>query len=182
GKGGYYSPEGKSMKSAFLKSPLRFTRISSRYSLSRRHPILGGLHPHLGIDYAAKTGTPVWSVADGVVQFVGWKGGYGRQVVIKHKGGYKTYYAHFSRFARGIRKGVRVKQKQIVGYVGATGLATGPHLDFRVSKNGTFMNPLSVKYPGGDPIPKKYEKDFEKEKTRLISLFEDTSFERMKIN
>ncbi len=128
-KGDYYNEEGVSLRKALLKAPLRFTRISSKFSQARKHPILGGIFPHHGVDYAAPIGTPVWAVGDGTVVQCGWNGGFGKQVVLKHRNGYMSYYGHLSNFARGIKKGVRVKQKQIIGYVGSTGLSTGPHLD-----------------------------------------------------
>lgn len=157
---GYYDLEGKSLKKAFLRSPLRFTRISSRFTHNRYHPILRIVRPHLGVDYAAPQGTPIWAVADGTVVFAGWKGGYGKFIEIRHASGYSTTYGHLSGFAKGIKVGARVKQKQIIGYVGSTGLATGPHLDFRMKKNGKFVNPLSqpnVKIP---PLAKECSADF----------------------
>lgn len=148
----YYDPEGRSLKKIFLRSPLQFTRISSGFTYRRKHPILGRVRPHLAIDYAAPTGTPVWAVADGVVQFARRKGGNGLQVLLRHASGYVTYYNHLSRIARGVRPGVRVSQKQVIGYVGSTGLSTGPHLDYRVSHKGKFVNPLSEKFLPGEPI------------------------------
>jgi murein DD-endopeptidase MepM/ murein hydrolase activator NlpD len=168
GKGDFYTPKGRSVRKTFLRSPLRFTRISSRYTHRRRHPILGGVRPHLAIDYAAPTGTPVWSVADGVVLSAGRKGGNGKTVLIRHRRGFRTMYNHLSRFARGIRKGVRVRQKQVIGYVGSTGLSTGPHLDYRVIKNGRFVNPLSQKFIPGDPIPKSQRAKFKRLRDRLL--------------
>lgn len=145
GEGGYYDETGRALRKMFLKSPLRFRRISSFFSLSRFHPILKIRRPHLGVDYSAPKGTPVETVADGVVVFLGTKGGYGRFVQIRHGQGYTTSYAHLSRFAKGLKAGQRVVQGDLVGYVGATGLATGPHLDFRVSHTGRFIDPLSIK-------------------------------------
>jgi len=142
GKGDYYTLQGESLRKALLRSPLKFTRISSGYSRSRPHPILGGNRPHLGIDYAAPVGTPIWAVADGTVVSCGWNGGYGKQITIKHPKGYQSLYGHLSGFASGIAKGRSVRQKQVIGFVGATGLATGPHLDFRLQKNGVYRNPL----------------------------------------
>jgi len=162
GKGGYYTPEGKSLRKAFLRSPLHYRRISSYFSYRRFHPILKIYRPHLGIDYAAPTGTPVSTVADGTVIFVGWRGGYGRCVRIKHPGGYITSYGHLSRFARGIKKGKKVVQGQVIGYVGATGLATGPHLDFRITKNGRYLNFLKLKLPRASSVNSKYLQDFYK--------------------
>ena len=148
----YYDENGRSLKKAFLKSPLRFNRISSRFSRSRRHPILGGLRPHYGVDYAAPVGTPVWAVGDGKVVLCGWNGGYGKQVVLRHMNGYVTHYGHLSRFGPGLRNGKQVEQKQVIGYVGSTGLSTGPHLDYRLAKDGQFRNPLKETFPTGIPI------------------------------
>lgn len=150
---GYFDPEGRSVRKSFLRSPLQFTRISSRFSRARRHPVLKIVRPHSGVDYAAPTGTPVWSVADGTVQHAGWKGQAGKTVVIRHVQGYETYYNHLSRIARGMKRGARVTQGQVIGYVGQTGLATGPHLDYRVKKNGRWVDPLKEKYVAGDPVP-----------------------------
>jgi murein DD-endopeptidase MepM/ murein hydrolase activator NlpD len=151
-RAGYYTPEGESLQRAFLKSPLEFSRISSRYSRARRHPVLGGLKPHLAVDYAAPTGTPVRAVADGVVKFVGRKGGYGNTVILRHRSNYETMYNHLSRFGKTIRRGARVMQRHVIGYVGSTGLSTGPHLDYRVIKDGCFVNPLKQSFLPGDPI------------------------------
>lgn len=169
GRMNYYSPGGESLKKTFLRSPLRFTRISSGYTHRRPHPVLGGVRPHLAIDYAAPTGTPVWAVADGTVEFAGRRGGNGIQVLLRHRRGYKTYYNHLSRVARGIRPGVRVAQKKVIGYVGATGLATGPHLDYRVSVNGRFVNPLSEKFLPGDPVPADRRDAFRMHAERLVA-------------
>ncbi|MBW8005492.1 MAG: M23 family metallopeptidase [candidate division NC10 bacterium] len=168
GKGDFYTPKGRSVRKTFLRSPLRFTRISSRYTHRRRHPILGGVRPHLAIDYAAPRGTPVRSVADGVVLSARWKGGNGKSVLVRHRNGYRTMYNHLSRFARGIRKGTRVRQKQVIGYVGSTGLSTGSHLDYRVVKNGRFVNPLRQKFIPGDPIPKSQRATFRVLRDRLL--------------
>jgi murein DD-endopeptidase MepM/ murein hydrolase activator NlpD len=150
--GDYYTPKGQSLRKALLRSPLKFTRISSRYSKSRLHPLLGIRRPHLGVDYAAPEGSPVWAIADGKVLFCGWNGGYGRQVVLRHANGYKSTYGHLSRFAPGIRNGKSVRQKQVIGYVGSSGLSTGPHLDFRLSKNNAFRNPLREISPQAAPL------------------------------
>ena len=149
---GYYTPTGESLRRAFLKSPLEFTRISSTFSFGRRHPILGGVRPHLAVDYAAPQGTPVWSVADGVVEAAGWSGGNGNTVIVRHRANFKTMYNHLSGFGKGIRAGAPVRQRQVVGYVGMTGLATGPHLDYRIIKDGQFVNPLKQTFLPGKPI------------------------------
>ncbi len=150
-KGVYYDRKGRSLvgyflaspfSESFLRAPLRYKRISSRFSYHRLHPILGIVRPHLGVDYAAPEGTPVRVVADGRVIWKGWIGGFGRTVKVRHKGGIITQYAHLRRYARGIRVGKWVKKGQVIGYVGHTGLATGPHLDFRIKVKGRFVNPL----------------------------------------
>ncbi|MFA7281706.1 MAG: M23 family metallopeptidase [Sterolibacterium sp.] len=168
----HYDPLGRSLKKVFLRSPLQFTRISSGFTHRRPHPILGGVRPHLAIDYAAPTGTPVWAVAEGVVQFARRNGGNGIQVLLRHRSGYMTYYNHLSRIARGLRRGVRVNQKQMIGYVGSTGLSTGPHLDYRVSRNGTFVNPLSERFLPGKPIAKAKRAQFLEHARVLIDRLE----------
>ncbi len=152
GKGGYYDSKGRSLRKMFLKSPLRYRRISSYFSKSRFHPILKIYRPHLGIDYAAPMGTPVETVGDGRVIFMGWNGGYGKFVKIRHNRVYTTTYGHLSRYAKGLKKGKKVRQGDLIGYVGVTGLATGPHLDFRMIKNNKFINPLSLKLEPAPPI------------------------------
>ena len=142
GETGYFDEQGHSKKKMFLKSPLQYRRISSFFSNSRLHPILKIRRPHHGVDYAAARGTPVETVASGTVDFVGRKGGYGNLVVIKHGKTYETMYAHLSKFAAGLKKGRKVQQGDLIGYVGSTGLATGPHLDFRMKRSGTFVDPL----------------------------------------
>jgi murein DD-endopeptidase MepM/ murein hydrolase activator NlpD len=137
----------------FLKSPLRYTRISSGFSRRRLHPILKIYRPHLGIDYAAPVGTPVVAVGDGRIAFKGWKGGYGRFIAIRHNGRYTTTYGHLSRYASGLKRADTVKQGQVIGYVGASGLATGPHLDFRMQRRGKFVNPLRVSLAAAEPVP-----------------------------
>jgi murein DD-endopeptidase MepM/ murein hydrolase activator NlpD len=151
GTTGYYTADGTSVKKAFLKSPIQFTSITSGFGL-RRHPILEYVGTHKGIDYAAPTGTSIWSVADGVVTKAGWGGGYGNVVFVKHANGTETRYAHMSRIAAGVRAGKRVGQKQTLGYVGATGLATGPHLHFEVLVSGRHTNPLKLSAPPAPPI------------------------------
>ena len=154
GDGGnkYWNAKGESLKKAFLKAPLPFTRISSGFSYARRHPVTGRIRPHTAIDYAAPTGTPVMSIGDGTVLSVGWAGGGGNTVKIRHNSSYVTSYMHLSRYAKGLKAGQHVHQGQVIGYVGATGTATGPHLDFRVYKDGTAINPLKMESPSADPI------------------------------
>jgi murein DD-endopeptidase MepM/ murein hydrolase activator NlpD len=149
----FFDEEGNSLRKAFLKAPLRFSRISSGFSHSRYHPILKIRRPHFGIDYAAPTGTPVHTVGDGQITQVGYqKGGGGNYVKIKHNSVYSTTYMHLSGFGKGVRKGVYVKQGDIIGYVGSSGLSTGPHLDFRFYRNGSPVNPLHVEAPPVEPI------------------------------
>jgi murein DD-endopeptidase MepM/ murein hydrolase activator NlpD len=152
GDGGnvYWNEKGESMRKAFLKAPLKFTRISSGYSLHRRHPVHGTVRAHTGVDYAAPTGTPVMSIGDGTVISAGWGGGGGNTVKIRHNSVYTTAYLHLSRFA--VKAGQRVSQGQVIGYVGMTGTATGPHLDFRVWKNGSPINPLKMESPPSEPL------------------------------
>lgn len=152
-RGEYFSEDGTSLRRAFLKAPLSYSRISSHFSNARVHPITKVVRAHHGVDYAAPAGTPVYSIGDGVVTVKGWdaKGG-GNYLKIKHNATYTTEYMHLKGFANGIAQGVHVSQGQLIGYVGSTGLSTGPHLDFRVFKNGTAINPLSMDLPAVDPI------------------------------
>jgi len=143
---GYYDETGGSVRSLFLRAPLHYRRISSYFTYHRFHPVLKYVRPHLGIDYAAPSGTPVSAVADGTVVYAAWKGGFGNYVEIKHIAGYVTAYGHLRGFAKGVRPGRRVGQGEVIAYVGATGIATGPHLDFRVRQNGGFINFLKMKY------------------------------------
>lgn len=155
GQGGYYRLDGTSVQGAFLAAPLNFSRITSSFSYARFHPILRRTRPHMGVDYAAPVGTPIWSVANGVVSYAGWMRGYGRIVKIQHGGGYETYYTHLSRFANGLRVGQVVRQKQVIGFVGSSGLATGPHTCFRITKDGHYVDPLRARVEGrGTRIPK----------------------------
>jgi len=147
GRSGYYDRKGRSVRKAFLKSPLRYSRISSYFSSRRLHPILKIYRPHHGIDYAAPTGTPVESVGNGRISFIGWKGGYGRYIRIRHNHIYETGYGHLGRFAKGLKKGSRVRQGDVIGYVGSSGLSTGPHLDFSMSERGGHVDPLRIKSP-----------------------------------
>lgn len=152
GESGYYAPDGKSLRKAFLRSPLEFSRISSGFSHARFHPVLKTWRAHRGIDYAAPTGTRVKAAADGTVEFAGWQGGYGNVVILQHRGQYSTVYGHLSKFAKGLRKGQRVSQSDIIGYVGATGMATGPHLHYEFRFNGIQRDPLRVAMPVANPV------------------------------
>jgi murein DD-endopeptidase MepM/ murein hydrolase activator NlpD len=173
----HYDLDGRSLRKSFLKSPLEFTRITSGFTWARPHPILGGVRPHLAIDYGAPVGTPVRAVADGVVVRAGWNGGNGIQVHLRHRAGYETIYNHLSRVASHVRQGARVSQRQVIGYVGSTGLSSGPHLDYRVAKHGQFVNPLSEKFIPGDPISAAERAEFQRHARDLIERLEaDTSF------
>ncbi len=155
GRETYYNENGENLNKTLLQSPLAVTRITSRFTQSRFHPILRKAKPHLGVDYGAPTGTQVKAVGDGIVTERGWAGGYGNQVVIKHGAGLESMYSHLSGFARGIREGARVKQGQVIGFVGSTGLSTGPHLDFRLRQNGKFINPSKAINPRGMPVAQR---------------------------
>ena len=177
-QGDFYNEKGFSLKKAFLKAPLRFSRISSRFTGARKHPILGGVLPHYGVDYAAPSGTPVWAVANGTVASCGWGGGFGKQVVIRHPNGYVTYYGHLSGYGPGVRKGVRVNQKQVIGYVGSTGLSTGPHLDYRMAKDRRFRNPLKETFPNGLPIEKRNKEVFQNRRDEMLSSLQTSTPEQ----
>lgn len=158
GDGGnkYWNEKGESLRKAFLKAPLRYNRISSRFTYHRKHPITGKVRPHTAVDYAAPAGTPVHSIGDGTVTLCGWDGsGGGNRIKIRHMNGYETCYMHLSGFASGIKSGSRVAQGQTIGYVGSTGHSTGPHLDFRVWKDGTPVDPLKMISPPSEPLRKE---------------------------
>ncbi len=167
----YYDERGRSLKRQFLRSPFKFEpRVTSRFSRRRLHPILGTYRPHLGVDYGAPTGTPVVAVATGTVVSAGRSRGSGNMVRLRHTNGYETYYLHLSAFARGVRPGVRVFQGQTIGRVGATGLATGPHLDYRMSRNGKFVDPLIEhrNLPPGTPVPQRHLAAYHETRDRLL--------------
>jgi murein DD-endopeptidase MepM/ murein hydrolase activator NlpD len=160
GKVDYYTPEGLSVRKAFLRAPLDFNRVSSNFNPNRLHPILKTKRPHKGVDYAAPKGTPVKAAGDGRVIFRGRNGGYGNCVIIQHGGNITTLYAHLSKFAGSARKGSRVSQGQTIGYVGATGLATAPHLHYEYRLNGVHRNPRTVPLPEAAPVAAEYRDDF----------------------
>jgi murein DD-endopeptidase MepM/ murein hydrolase activator NlpD len=172
GDSGYFTPEGKSMRKAFLRAPVDFRRISSRFTRERWHPVLGKKRPHRGVDYAARVGTPIRAAGDGKITFRGTKGGYGSTVIIQHGGIYTTLYAHMSRFAKGKTKGNRVKQGDVIGYVGKSGLATGPHLHYEFRVNGVHRNPLTVKLPAAEPIDQAYQAHFQQHSRTYLSMLE----------
>lgn len=165
---GYYNEKGENLQKQFLKAPLKFSRISSHFSGGRMHPILRIVRPHHGVDYAAPKGTPVMSIGEGTVISKGWIGGGGNAVKIRHNSVYTTQYMHLSGYADGISVGARVRQGQVIGFVGATGLATGPHLDFRVYKGGSPVNPLTVESPPAKPVDEKYMPEYTLFKDSLL--------------
>ena len=165
----YFDLDGQSLRKAFLKAPLRFSRISSRYSHSRLHPILKIRRPHLGVDYAAPVGTPVHAIGDGKIIQTGYTKGNGNWIKIRHNSTYTTAYIHLSRFGQGIRQGVNVNQGDIIGYVGSTGLSTGPHLDFRFYKNGSPVDPLKVEAPPVEPIREENIAAYDSVKAQVLA-------------
>ena len=176
-KAGYYDEQGRSLKRFVLASPLRFTpRVTSGFSRRRMHPVHHTVRAHLGVDYAAPTGTPVVAVASGVVVSAGWAGGGGRQVRIRHASGFESYYLHLSAFAKGVSAGAHVDQGQLIGRVGATGTATGPHLDYRLRRNGVFVDPRRehARQPPGEPIPALYLSDFGVARDEMLQQFSAT--------
>jgi murein DD-endopeptidase MepM/ murein hydrolase activator NlpD len=172
GRSDYYDQDGRSLRKAFLKSPLQYRRISSGFSHNRLHPILKKYRPHLGIDYAAPLGTPVRTIGDGRIALAGWKNGYGRFIEVRHNDIYSSTYGHLHRFAKRMKKGKYVEQGQVIGYVGTTGLSTGPHLDFRLLKNGRFINPLKVNLPDADPVSQEDMAEFKKRVEELLAELE----------
>jgi len=171
GQSDYYSPDGRSMRKAFIRTPVDFTRISSRFG-KRYHPTLKKRKNHHGVDYAAPRGTPIKAAGDGKLVHVGRKGGYGKTVIIQHGGKYSTLYAHMSRIKPGMRRGKRVRQGQTIGYVGSTGRSTGPHLHYEFRVNGVHRNPLTVRLPDAAPIRKKYKADFLNKSRSLVALLD----------
>lgn len=158
---GYFDDEGKSLRKTFLKAPLNYKRISSHFSYARKHPVYHVVRPHTGVDYAAPAGTPVVALGDGVVTFRAYKGSGGNTIRIRHNSTYETGYLHLSKYAKGLKVGQYVKQGEVIGYVGSTGASTGPHLDFRVWKNGTPVNPLTLDSPSAEPVPNELRQAYD---------------------
>lgn len=169
---GYYTPDGKSLRKAFLRAPLEFTRVSSRFNLFRRHPVLNRMRAHRGVDYAAPTGTPVKAAGEGRVRFIGNKGGYGKVIEIQHANEVRTLYGHLSRFASGLRQGERVRQGEVIGFVGMTGLATGPHLHYEYLLRGVHQDPQKVPLPNDRPIPAALMAQFKAQAAPLLASLE----------
>ena len=176
---GYFRPDGSSLKRGFLKAPLKYRRISSKYSHKRLHPVLKVYKPHYGVDYAAPTGTPVHATADGVVVKKGYTKANGNYVKLRHKNNYYTYYLHFSRFKKGLRVGKHVSQGDTIGYVGSTGYSTGPHVDYRIKKNNRFLNPLRFKSTSVK-LPERKSSDFREKIVRLERMLDNSIYKMAK--
>jgi len=181
GNSGYFTPEGLSMRKAFLRTPVAFTRISSRFG-RRYHMILNRMRAHKGVDYAAPRGTPIKSTGDGKIIFRGRKKGYGKMVIVSHGNGYTTLYSHMSNFKRGQRIGGRVQQGQTIGYVGSTGLSTGPHLHYEFRVRGVHRNPLKIILPGKAPVKVKYAGDFKSKTSRFLAMLENPDKIKVALN
>ncbi|MDQ7074041.1 MAG: peptidoglycan DD-metalloendopeptidase family protein [Gammaproteobacteria bacterium] len=175
----YYSPNKRSLRKTFLRSPVEFSRISSRFTNKRYHPVLKRVRAHRGVDYAAAKGTPIRSTGDGKIIFRGRKGGYGRTVVVQHGQRYTTLYAHMSSYNRKLRSGSRIRQGEVIGYVGMSGTATGYHLHYEFRLNGTHRNPLTVKLPDAEPLPQQYHADFDLKAQPLLSQLNTLSRYRL---
>jgi murein DD-endopeptidase MepM/ murein hydrolase activator NlpD len=171
GHADYFDEDGNSVRKAFLKAPLNFRRISSTFSRSRFHPVLRICRPHHGLDYAAPAGTPVSAVGEGVVEYAGYRGQYGKLVIIKHANGWRTYYGHMSNITKSMRRGKQIHQGQVIGRVGSTGLATGPHLHYELRINNRPVNPLSVKMPRGESIPANLLAEFKTFRNQMDAQF-----------
>jgi murein DD-endopeptidase MepM/ murein hydrolase activator NlpD len=165
----YFTPDGNSLRKAFLRAPVDFRRVSSNFNMGRLHPVLKVRRPHRGVDYAARTGTPIKAAGDGRIIHRGRKGGYGNTVILQHGGNITTLYAHMSNYAKGQRVGTRVRQGQIIGYVGQTGLASGPHLHYEYRVNGAHRNPRTVKLPEAEPVDPSLREDFLRATAPLVA-------------
>jgi len=179
GEVGYYTPDGKSLQRGFLRYPIEFTRISSHFSLARKHPIHGVVRPHWGVDLAAPIGTPVLAAGDGRVQSLGWQNGYGKVIFLQHDGGYTTVYGHLSRFNTNLKRGSRVKKGDIIGYVGMTGDATGPHLHYEFRVNGVRKDPVTVELPEANPIPASHREEYLAYAENLLADFNSLQQEHL---
>jgi murein DD-endopeptidase MepM/ murein hydrolase activator NlpD len=169
--GGYFDENGEALGTWFIRSPIPFGRVTSGFTMRRKHPIDGVVRPHLGVDLAAPRGTPVMAAAEGKVEYIGRKGGFGKTVILKHHGGYKTYYGHLNGYKKGLKKHSTVAQKDIIGYVGSTGVSTGPHLDYRIQLNGVFRNPFSIKFRPKTILKSEELELFEREIFQTAKLF-----------
>ena len=176
---GYFDQNGEALGTWFIRSPIPFGRVTSRFTMRRKHPVDGVIRPHLGVDLAAPLGTPVQATADGRVEYIGRKGGFGKTIVLQHHGGYKTYYGHLNSYKKGLHKGSPVTQKEVIGYVGSTGISTGPHLDYRIQYNGVFRNPFSIKFKPKIVLQDKELDFFHNTKARTADLFNADTGERI---
>jgi murein DD-endopeptidase MepM/ murein hydrolase activator NlpD len=182
GQSNFFTPDGDSMRKAFLRTPVDFTRISSKFNPNRKHPIFNTSRPHRGVDYAAPTGTPIKSSGDGKIIFAGTKGGYGKTVIVQHGQQYTTLYAHMSRIKPGMRNGLRVSQGQVIGYVGSTCYATGPHLHYEFRVNGVHKNPLTVSLPHAEPLKAAYLADFKQKASPLLAQLDGVTIPTLAAN
>lgn len=182
GNSHFFAPNGDSMRKTFMRTPVHFTRISSRFNPNRKHPILKTARPHRGVDYAAPSGTPILATGDGKVDFIGNKGGYGRVIILSHGGKYSTLYGHMSGFKKGLKRGQRVKQGQTIGYVGMSGLATGPHLHYEFRVNGVHHNPLTVAFPQAEPLNAKYMAEFKQQSQPLLAQLDSLTPSALALN
>ncbi len=182
----HYNAKGENKRKVLLQSPLSFTRVTSGYTHSRKHPIYGTYRPHLGVDYGAPMGTPIMAVGDGVITYYGWRGGYGKHITVRHTSGLESMYSHMSRYGRGLKKGSKVSQGQTIGYVGSTGVSTGPHLDFRLKQNGKYINPTKAINPRAAAVSKVHQDGYEARKkmvrefmdgTRTLESYDPTSID-----
>ncbi len=182
----HYNAKGENKRKVLLQSPLSFTRVTSGYTHSRKHPIYGTYRPHLGVDYGAPMGTPIMAVGDGVITYYGWRGGYGKHITVRHASGLESMYSHMSRYGRGLKKGSKVSQGQTIGYVGSTGVSTGPHLDFRLKQNGKYINPTKAINPRAAAVSKVHQDGYEARKkmvrefmdgTRTLESYDPTSID-----
>lgn len=182
GRSQYFTPDGASMRKAFTRTPVPISRISSGFNPNRKHPVLKTNRPHRGVDYAASTGTPILATGDGKVSFVGNKGGYGRTVILSHGGRYTTLFAHMSRYKAGIKAGQRVSQGDVIGYIGSSGLATGPHLHYEFRVNGVHKNPLTVELPKAEALPEQYRQQFTSVAERLVATLDNVQIPTLALN
>jgi murein DD-endopeptidase MepM/ murein hydrolase activator NlpD len=176
---GYFDENGEALGTWFIRSPIPFGRVTSRFTMRRKHPVDGVVRPHLGVDLAAPKGTPVMATADGKVEFIGRKGGFGKTIILRHSSGYKTYYGHLNSYKKGLKKYSTVTQKEIIGYVGSTGISTGPHLDYRIQHNGVFRNPFGIKFQAKTILQDDELALFRQESARTAELFNTSSSEKI---
>jgi murein DD-endopeptidase MepM/ murein hydrolase activator NlpD len=168
---GYFDINGEALGTWFIRSPIPFGRVTSRFTTRRKHPVDGVVRPHLGVDLAAPLGTPVLATAEGKVEYIGRKGGFGKTIILRHNGGYKTYYGHLNGYKKGLRIGSSVSQKDVIGYVGSTGISTGPHLDYRIQYNGVFRNPFGIKFKAKTVLQNEELEFFLKTRDQTAALF-----------